>query len=113
MSEVAAVIPLSYMHLLAARVAESVEPTSIIKPARFDHQRIALPFADRVSHPGRLGIFGQSAPIGIDLAGMRVEFLQQNNLLTRLDFLERQYEHVRGAAVLKTLDMSLEKLCIP
>src|SRR5258708_32436042 len=47
MSEVAAVKPLSYMHVLAERGAQSVAPTSNIKPAPFEHPPIALPYPDR------------------------------------------------------------------
>ena len=52
-----------------------VEPSLVVKARSFHHERIAFPLSDRVSHPGRLRIFGKRAAIGEHLAKSGIGFV--------------------------------------
>jgi hypothetical protein len=90
-------------------VAESVEPATVIETDRLDNEAITLPLADRIPHPGRIGIIGQRAPIGVDLPRRGANFRQNQGLLERLDQLEAQNEHIRRQAGWETLGMRILK----
>src|SRR5437773_6220317 len=49
------------------RVTYSIEPTPVIESGGFDYQRVAIPVADRISQPCRVGILRQLPSIHIDL----------------------------------------------
>src|SRR5204862_7464133 len=49
-----------------------LDPRSFVVAGAFHHQRIALPVSYRVTHPGRIRIFRQLAPIHKDLAVLEV-----------------------------------------
>src|SRR3984957_1559896 len=67
-TEVATAISLTDAHGFAARMAEQIDPAGFIKANGFDSQCVALPFAHRVSHPGRLWIVGKATPVGVNLS---------------------------------------------
>src|ERR1700733_9561505 len=67
-TEVATAISLTDAHGFAARMAEQIDPAGFIKANGFDGQGVALPFAHRVSHPGRLWIVGKATPVGVNLS---------------------------------------------
>src|SRR5688572_3334582 len=64
----------------------------------FDHQRIALPRAHGVSRPGRIGILGKAAAIGIDLTERIAVPWHHHDFPGCLDHLERQQRYRRGQA---------------
>src|SRR5215469_5460862 len=67
MPEIPAAIALRDVHRFAPQMAGSIEPALIVKTDCFDGQRVALPFAHRVPHPGRLWIVREASPVRVNL----------------------------------------------
>src|SRR5688572_4784606 len=63
---------------LAARMAEGVKPRTIVEATRVDDQRVALPRANRVSEPRRLGIDRMLSAVEVNQA-LRVDPLVENH----------------------------------
>jgi hypothetical protein len=87
-AKVAAVETLLNPQGFAMRMSESIQPAPVIESRRIDHQRIAIPFADRVAHPRRLGIHRELASIRIDLAEHVVHLVQDRDHSRSLNDLE-------------------------
>src|ERR1700688_5271242 len=60
------------MQILGVRMAIIVEPGLVVKTHRVHDERIPLPLANRVSHPGGIQILGMLSPIGVDIAHIMV-----------------------------------------
>jgi len=58
MAKIAPVEALLNPQSLAMRMAERIEPASVVESGRIDHQRIAFPTSYRVAQPGRFRIGG-------------------------------------------------------
>ena len=91
MPEVAAMEPFRDMQRIAVGMSlPRVEPAAIAQTVCFDHEGIAVPPADRISEPCRLGIGGQRTPVGEDLpedhADLRL--VEKHSLRRRLQDLE-------------------------
>src|SRR5437660_4879543 len=65
---VEAVISLLQCHFVGMRIAEMIEPRSVVKGIRLDNEYISLPVTDRVSQHSPIGIFRELASIGPDLS---------------------------------------------
>src|SRR5215471_19090157 len=68
MTEIAAMEALDGMIGVGMRMPSVVQIGLIVEPAAVHNKRIAFPFPNRVTHPGGLHVFRESAPIGEDLA---------------------------------------------
>src|SRR5262249_22570742 len=60
--------PLDDAQRLGAGQPAHVEPRPAVLTDCLDDQRVALPFADRIAHPRRLGVLRQGAAVEEDLA---------------------------------------------
>jgi len=65
-------------------VAAHVEPRPLVETGRIDHEDITLPFASRITAPGRLRIFGKRPAIRVDLAEGVFDFEQHQRHAWRL-----------------------------
>ena len=79
--------PLRDMQCLGVRTAGQVEPCPIVEPGAVHDERVALPVADRVPHPRRIGIRWKAAAVQEDLAGRGafIKYEQQVGGLNELD----------------------------
>src|SRR5213078_1604533 len=77
---------------------DRIDPGLAIEPGTVDHQRVAIPRADRVSHPGWLQVLGMLASIGRDDVKNIVGFEQQRDALGSLHDLHRIF-YLPGARV--------------
>src|SRR3954470_14777821 len=59
--EAGARVALDGVKLLSMRVADEIEPELVVETNAIDNPGVALPFADGVSVPARIGIFGMLA----------------------------------------------------
>src|SRR5678816_2284697 len=66
-SEVGSGEALDHMEAIGAGPAELIEPRFPIEAARVDDERVPLPLAGRVAHPGRIGIRVNGTPVDEDL----------------------------------------------
>src|SRR5579872_3081365 len=60
------------MQILGMRMAVIVEPSLVVKTHRVHDERISLPPAYRVAHPGGIQILGMLSPVGVDIANIMV-----------------------------------------
>src|SRR5579862_1668362 len=70
---------------IAMRMAIVVEPAAIIETAGLDHERIAIPFADRVTQPGGNHIVRETAAVGEHLAVPVLKFVKDQRHPWMLD----------------------------
>src|SRR5215469_7253898 len=70
------------------RLALHIEPGLAVLSDRLYDQRVLVPMADGISHPGGLRIVGQRPPVREDLAVNGAGFVQQYRQVLRLDQLE-------------------------
>ena len=66
-----------------------IEPLLAVQPARFDHQRVALPAALREAQPARIEVVGELAPVEVHLAPQVERFVDEHHQLVGLHDLER------------------------
>src|SRR6266566_7220199 len=59
-------VALGKVHLFAARIPREIGPHFVVKPNRFDNERVSRPPANRVPQPTGVGIFGKRPPVGPD-----------------------------------------------
>ena len=78
---------LGQMHGVGRRDTASGQPLLPVETAGLDHQRVALPVADRISHPRRIGIRWKFAAVGKDLAEGVLIFVQNQDQSGSLDNL--------------------------
>src|SRR5689334_6392820 len=96
-------------------MAEAIEPSAIVETHGLDHQRVAVPAADRMSHPGRaLGVVEiawMAASIKVDASNVVVVLEQLGEAALCLDELERHRhgQHV-GKAGGKTIDRGIVRI---
>ena len=58
---------LGQMQLLAARIAEEVNPGFVVETNRINNEGISVPFANRVAHPSGVQIRRVTSTVGINL----------------------------------------------
>src|SRR5262245_2708417 len=63
MPEFGTAVPLDDMQLIAVRRALTAEPGFVVESDRVDHQRVAIPFRNGVTHPERVHILRMNTPI--------------------------------------------------
>ncbi len=78
-AEIAAVKSLLNPQRLTLRMSEAVQPVDVVESRRIHHQRIAVPFSRRVSHPRRKRIHRKFAPVCVDLAKGAVHLIKNGN----------------------------------
>src|ERR1700680_1958367 len=79
---------LDHVKSFAVRKALHVQPSLVVETDRVDDQRIAIPVADRISHPGWTKILRVLPAIGVDLSNEMVVLEQHQNSSARLNDLE-------------------------
>src|SRR5215470_17885740 len=78
------------------RMTYSIKPGPVIEPGRLDHERVALPMADRISQPTRIRIFRQLPSIHIDLAvAPGAALIEQSHDRGRLDDAVHRIKYFR------------------
>src|SRR5215472_15245899 len=90
MAEITPSEPLPNPQLLALRVPKRIQPALVVESFRIHDQDIALPMADRITHPGRLRINGKHAAISVYLAVRVALFVENSHECWRLNDLERK-----------------------
>src|SRR5262249_105870 len=78
------------------RVAAVVEPALVIETGGLDHQRIAVPLADRIAHVNRLYRLLKRAAIQEDLTPMIVGFEQDRDQSGSLNDLAGRGQSIEG-----------------
>src|SRR6266705_5880030 len=63
---------------------------------RMDHESIAFPFPDRISHPRRRGILREPAAVRENLPEVTLVLEKNDCYKGRLDDLERSRRHQKG-----------------
>src|SRR5437016_7146461 len=95
------------------RVTYSIEPGPVIESHRLDHQRVALPVADRIPHPGRVRIFRQLPSIHMDLpVAPGAALIEQRHKSGRLDDAAHRIEYYRrtGRRAVRSRNVLVEVL---
>ena len=70
---------------IAEWTAAGIEPQAVAQADGFDDERIAIPFSRRVAVPTGIGIDGQRAAVGENLAIAGVQLIQDDEQAARLD----------------------------
>src|SRR5689334_14286316 len=78
-------------HSLAVRIAEAVEPGSLVISLRIDDERVAFPVTNSVSVPSRIRIFGQLS--------IHDDFPRRVRPFKDLDDLYRSLNELGGAGI--------------
>src|SRR6202023_2191082 len=70
---------LDHVQSVAVWMPSPIEPSFVVEVGRVDDERICVPTANRVSHPGGGQILVMCSPIGIDLARKVIELEEHDD----------------------------------
>src|SRR5579872_6574409 len=72
------------MDLIAVRIAVKIEPALVVQPDGVHDERVAIPLAGGISHPGAGEVLRMAAPVGPDLAPLVFALKKHESPLGRL-----------------------------
>src|SRR5262249_1955597 len=81
-------VTLDGAHLITVRLTLRAEPGLFIKPGSFDHERVTIPFTDRISVPSRIRIVRKFTSVHPDFADRVLPFEKHQNPSGNVDDLK-------------------------
>src|SRR5262245_65689134 len=77
-------------HLRMRKSHGEDQPTLVIEARRINDQRVALPLADRMTHPCRIGLLRMGAPVEKNLPVVRLLLEEQQQKAPRVNELVKK-----------------------
>ena len=90
MAEIFAPEPLGDVQRIGGGPSQLVEPRFPVKATRFNYQRVAVPLAGGVTHPGGIEIGSEVAPIQEDLPPQVERLVHDDDKVRRLNHFPRR-----------------------